>query len=437
MDAFILDDCNSSELFRKKMLESVVDNLFDQSVQRTHELVMQEFRAKIRLEEDKPLFDEAITAFNGKAYRAAFIMLWLACAESLKWRYKEAKKRGISTDDNQVKQEKDNTDNHDKDKRLLESAKTYGYLDYLARKRLGHILDLRNTYAHSNEVAPTSLQVVEAAESIVDCLLSQPLKLGKLYCDWVIQELVSDVHFIGNTREAVSDYVQQVIQKIADSRVTPMLMDLISKVNGLAGDPEKELLFNKGIWFCQAIIKNAQEPLLSDDEWHQASLDFRGAITPIALDSDIVKLLGDNARYSVVSFVTDKWKEKPKLFSLLEELIERNALPEAQRKQYEEACQKMVFENATRQLSIKSCYYSLCQALKSTQFSTNNEAVYYITNIGPKQIGKLNKDEQIELGHCVLRASNRGANYAVNFINELDQKQVSWPEDFRNALTAT
>ena len=43
--------------------------------------------------EDYPLFDGAVEAGKAGALRAAYVMIWLACAESLKRRFREAEKR--------------------------------------------------------------------------------------------------------------------------------------------------------------------------------------------------------------------------------------------------------------------------------------------------------------------------------------------------------
>ena len=48
---------------------------------------------KILAGEDKPLFAEAVVAAQANALRAAHLMTWLACAESLKRRFREAGKR--------------------------------------------------------------------------------------------------------------------------------------------------------------------------------------------------------------------------------------------------------------------------------------------------------------------------------------------------------
>lgn len=49
-----------------------------------------EYAAKILTEEDRPLFQEAVTSAFHDALRGAYILIWIACAEGLKRKFREA-----------------------------------------------------------------------------------------------------------------------------------------------------------------------------------------------------------------------------------------------------------------------------------------------------------------------------------------------------------
>ena len=51
-----------------------------------------DYADRIHDEEDRPLFDDATKAASAGALRAAYAMLWLARAESIKRRFREAEK---------------------------------------------------------------------------------------------------------------------------------------------------------------------------------------------------------------------------------------------------------------------------------------------------------------------------------------------------------
>ena len=54
---------------------------------------LRQYAKKIPASEDRPLFDETVAAAMAGALRAAYVMIWLSCAESLKRRFREAKTR--------------------------------------------------------------------------------------------------------------------------------------------------------------------------------------------------------------------------------------------------------------------------------------------------------------------------------------------------------
>ena len=54
---------------------------------------LHKYALQILAEQDRPLFDDAVKAAEVGALRASYMMIWLACAESLKRRFREAQLR--------------------------------------------------------------------------------------------------------------------------------------------------------------------------------------------------------------------------------------------------------------------------------------------------------------------------------------------------------
>lgn len=50
------------------------------------------FAEKIAADEDRPLFEDAVKSAQANVLRGAYVMIWLACAESLKRRFREAQR---------------------------------------------------------------------------------------------------------------------------------------------------------------------------------------------------------------------------------------------------------------------------------------------------------------------------------------------------------
>ena len=78
--------------------------------------------------EDHPLFDDAVEAGRVGALRAAYVMIWLACAESLKRRFREAQKRDGAAGKIVGEIESKEREHKAVDKFLLTKAHEYGFV---------------------------------------------------------------------------------------------------------------------------------------------------------------------------------------------------------------------------------------------------------------------------------------------------------------------
>ena len=138
---------------------------------------LSKYAEKIFAKDDLPLFSEAAVAANAGALRAAYVMIWLSCAESLKRRFRESSKydnaagRILARIDSLEKSERS------VDKVLLKEAREYGFISDYGFTVLSQAYDLRCVYGHPYREAPSQEQVVCAAASVVSLVLSQPVKL--------------------------------------------------------------------------------------------------------------------------------------------------------------------------------------------------------------------------------------------------------------------
>jgi hypothetical protein len=132
-------------------------------------------------EEDRPLFDDAVKAASTTALRAAYVMIWLCCAESIKRRFREAEKRDGLAGKIVGEINKKEEDHKAIDRFLLEKAKEYGFISETAYTILLNIYGMRCLYGHPYEQAPSPEQVIHAAAMVVQHLLREPVRLRHGY----------------------------------------------------------------------------------------------------------------------------------------------------------------------------------------------------------------------------------------------------------------
>src|SRR4051812_39107003 len=91
-----------------------------------------EYAAKILAEEDRPLFREAVASALHGAPRGAYILVWIACAEGLKRKFREAVVRDGNANKSIKKFEQAEGNHHSADMVILDEAKNYGFIDDVA-----------------------------------------------------------------------------------------------------------------------------------------------------------------------------------------------------------------------------------------------------------------------------------------------------------------
>ena len=136
---------------------------------------------EITAEDDLPLFEEAVRSAGIGALRAAYMMIWLACAESLKRRFREAKLRDDTAGKIVGEIEDQEKEHRAIDKYLLDQAHEYGFLSDSGQAMLNQVYEMRCLYAHPYQEAPSPEKVTDAAATVVELVLSKPVKLRHGY----------------------------------------------------------------------------------------------------------------------------------------------------------------------------------------------------------------------------------------------------------------
>ena len=127
--------------------------------------------------DDITLLQEATKAAKAGALRAAYIMVWIACAESLKRRFREAQPRDNEAGKIVGEFESMEQQHSAVDKFLLTKALEYGFVSDSGYAHLLQIYENRCIYGHPYEEAPSPEKLKDAAATVVELVLSKPVKL--------------------------------------------------------------------------------------------------------------------------------------------------------------------------------------------------------------------------------------------------------------------
>ena len=297
---------------------------------------LSKYAKRILDERDYPLFDDAVQSAKAGVLRAAYVMIWLACAESLKRRFQEAQTRDSEAAKIVRKIEDAEGKHRAVDKLLLEKAHEYGFISASGYAALDHIYEMRCLYAHPYEEAPSQEKVVEAAASVVELVLSQPVRLRHGFGKRLLSDLLEERNYLDDYELTVTTFTKGILPRI-DENVYAWLLDRYwEEMEKLADDPSVAIFFRRGIWFSCAALVETGASIFSGKEWHERVSKFPKTLMSVCCTPEIFEGIGDHAQDSLVGSIIDESRTRASVLANLEILEDEGALSERQHARFAE-----------------------------------------------------------------------------------------------------
>lgn len=401
-------------------------------------ITLAKYKKKILAEEDKLLFTEVEKCAKAGAYRAAYILTWIACAESFKRRFREAAKRDanagpivghIKTMESQEKSV---------DAYLLTEAENYGFIDAAARVKLGNVYTSRCMYAHPYEDAPTEEELLNAVSVVIGHVLSQPVRLKEGFISSQVKEIFGNKNFLDDLQGPVEAYAEEILPRISPDCYEYMLNALFKELDKTAKDASLALYTRRGIWITRILVSECL-PTFPKSDWH-ILVNKHTTTAPLVLArAEIFDEIGKKAQDSLVGHLLTSASKSPSILKPLEKLLEKDSLSDRHKERFFDFIDKFEqpFYSAKSAdlikasgLKLKTCFPSIIAHLKSRDWYVQNPIALMVSNAGPDQIHELNDSEEQELGRNILQSSDGGANEASGLLSLMSENANAWPYQF-------
>lgn len=398
------------------------------------------YLTKIHDDEDRPLFEEAVKAAEAGILRAAFIMIWLSCAESLKRRFKEAAKRDGKAGKVVGEILKKEKEHKAIDKFLIEQALEYGFLDDASHLVLNHVYEMRCIYGHPYEKAPSEEQVLHAAAVVISNLLSKPVKLREGFVELLINNMLSEKTYLDDQKESVSEFTKDILKRIDENVYGWMLEKLWEKLEGIGKDPSANIFFRRGIWFSQAFLEVYGVNCFNGSKWHEIVQDRPIVSFAVFQKACLFISIGKRAQDTFISSVIESSEQFPTYLQILEHLSNNSALNTRQNERFKaHISSKCLFGEGlmsvagakwlkSAKLQIKTVYSLVVKGLKSKNWYIQNPISEFISDNINLGFGKLTRKEQEELGRNILQAAEGSSGSACELLTKMEQTQASLPK---------
>lgn len=385
-------------------------------------------------EKDQVLLVEARRCRDAEAFRAAFIITWIAVAEGLRWRFNDMALR-----DSQMAKWIEETDRQEAsskaiDQRLLDKARTTGLISEPEFKKLNYLKEMRHSYAHPTGVGPSGPEVDAAIDVAIETVLSRPPLLGYGYARELVDAMFADPHFLDDVEEKVVNYVDQLVLLLQPDVVPWFVGQLIERLSAVLADPQLTIFTRRALWLARRVLSNAQN--INSPQWK------------------IEKMLGDQqiaaaltlGHISIFGKLSDRaqdmafgWLAEPTILGnilppsapamdLLVALSDAEELDERQQERMKEAIARVPYTTTQQSVPFRFWAGKIIDDLGVHNWYVQNPAVAALNEAGRVEVAACSEDVQEELGRRVLAAADGTAAEAEAFLRRMVQSDGQrWP----------
>ena len=378
--------------------------------------------------DDITLLQEATKAAKAGALRAAYIMVWIACAESLKRRFREAQPRDNEAGKIVGEFESMEQQHSAVDKFLLTKALEYGFVSDSGYAHLLQIYENRCIYGHPYEEAPSPEKLKDAAATVVELVLSKPVKLRHGFVKRLLEDLLTTGTYLDDQESAVSAYLKQMLPRIDEDIHAWLLDQYLERLEKISGDASTALFFRRGQWFAKAMVAEIGVGVFGPEEWHDRAVKFPKTVMGICSTETVFSQIGTLAQDAVVGAVLEESTTRASALAYLEQLHENDILSLRQSQRFEDRLSNVSFDEVrVSQLGMKLSYPTVIRELSSGNYQAQNTAVNVVNSLGPTQAALLGEREQEILGRTILQAADLNAWSATRFLRDLKDQVGDWP----------
>lgn len=396
------------------------------------DLSFENYLKKVQNEQDQVLFEDAIKSAEQGMYRAAYILAWLSCVESLKRRFKECSKYG---DKKAIKslEEINNIEKDHKasDSRILTLSKEYNFINDYEYSMLFKHYEMRCVYAHPYEKAPSLENLLSELSDLTDFVLSRPVLFTKNYIDNLLQKLNGDISYLSDLENSVKTYAKQVIKQIHANYYNYLLDNYSRKVESLCADPSLRVFANRAKWFIEELLIHTEYALKSKEEWHDYVSRYPHFSIILAYNNqEFFTHIGDRAQDCLINRILNFATIQPQILSIIKPFLDNKTILRENANKINHFIENMSLESL--QISgLEFRYWALAiiKELDSGDFYRQNKTITIIQKY-ETIINNLPSDVQFKLGELISLAAANNAWEARSYISRIVTQPNSFSFEF-------
>src|SRR5260221_1982186 len=393
---------------------------------------LSKYTAGILTEDDRPLFQEAEASGLHGAPRGAYILVWIACAEGLKRKFREAAVRDGEANRifGQITQAE--KQQRSADMLILTKAKDYGFIDDVAFQKLEYVYKMRCIYGHPYEAAPDDEELTNAAAVVVNEVLGKPTLFKHGYVQTLIDRLFSDINYLEQSETSVRSFTREMSIRVAPVVYGYVMEKYAEKLEISYDDASLKVVVERGLWFLSEFLLSVGCDFYSATQWHNFAAQYPKMTQHVILsDGKLFEAVGDRARDYIVSYDITNADIRPSRLKEIEKLLDDGLLSDDQKRKLHSLDILVV---KAGNLKIRTCYAVIITALESHNWHRQNPAVDLIEANGRSEIAILSPEQQEELGRNILQAADGSSHSGLAYLSAVHKDPSDLEQPFLKGL---
>ncbi|MDQ6830236.1 MAG: hypothetical protein M3081_15375 [Gemmatimonadota bacterium] len=395
------------------------------------------YSARIPDELDRSVFDDAVRAAGAGASRAAYVMIWVACVESLRRKFQELGDRDLAAQ--RALDEIDGPDGNRSgdDAIVLEEARHFGFISDAEYAKLAHMFEMRSTFSRPSHDPPSAEALQAAASDAVEIVLGRGTKLRSSYLKDQLKLIAMDRNFLPDDHEAVCKYATEVHDKSAEDLHLWFVQTLCRGIEAIYSDGAHAQIVRRGVWFASTFLSASALGELSGWDIVADLSKYPSVLSEVLSTSDLFASLSPHAQDIVVGQLLAAETRRPVQLKRLEALHNDGVLSPRQIERFIFAIESMSL-GAVASVGLDPSYYAaiIVRELKSRDWPRQNAAVDVLRNVGRERLTRLHELAQRALGNNVVQAADGMAREAVALLEELSRSDDPWPKYFIEGIVS-
>lgn len=345
---------------------------------------------------DEHLFSDAIKCIEAGVYRAAYIMFWICCAESLRRKFKKATQEGdpkaskIHSKIGTMETQHTGVDCY-----LIISAFDYGFINDLEKSKLLYYFQMRSVFAHPYEEEPTMLDLYNIAKDITDIVLSVSTELGSKYIDVIIKKIEAP-HAISQFPSESKKYIEEKASIIAERF---QFESLKKSIEGIKRNLNNDLIRSRLLILANFAMLKVSKEELEGEEIHTLICDSP-EVFALLINKNNIDKFGDINKTSIIEYLFAQ-----KQINTIYKLFKNKKLSQNESSRFSSLITSLdLSEVLLCELDINIIFTNLINALESGIFDQQNIVCNYIC-LKMNKVGLLKEQDQEKLGEIIFRIS--------------------------------